>query len=158
MDQNQINPSGFLMDFDPAHRVLRVRPHGVITNDILIAADVAVRQFLAAEGADFGLYDYSAVSDLQVTTENVRDFAGKEPPAATIRMKLRIAIAPQPFVYGMNRMYETLLESKRTDFAVVRTMAEAEAMLGLGTLIFSRALSRLLSPPSGFCRSSDRNE
>ncbi len=126
------------MDFDPAHRVLRVCLFGVLTNDILVAADVAVRRFLADEGADFGLFDYSAVSDLQVTAEYVRNVAENEPPSAG--MKMRVAIAPQAVVYGMNRMYGILLESKRTDFAVVRTMAEAEALLGLGTLIFSRAL------------------
>lgn len=138
MDQNQIHPSSFSIDFDPAHRVLRVRLFGVLTNDALVAADLAVRKFLAEEGADFGLYDYSAVSDLQVTVDCVRDFAEKEPPSP--RMQMRIAVAPQTAVYGMNRMYGTLLEPKRTDFAVVRTMAEAESMLGLGTLIFSRAL------------------
>lgn len=138
MDQNQVYPSSFVLDFDPAHRVLRVRLCGVLTNDILVAADVAVRKFLADEGADFGLFDYSAVAEVQVTAEQVRDFAENEPPSA--RMKMRIAVAPQAVVYGMNRMYGIVLESKRTDFAVVRTMAEAEAMLGLGRLFFSRAL------------------
>ena len=138
MDQTQFRPSAFSLDFDPAHRVLRVRAFGVLTDDILGAADLAVRKFLADEGADFGLFDYSGVSELRVTTACVRDFADKEPPSA--RMKMRIAIAPQTPIYGINRMYATLLEPKRTDFAVVRTMAEAEAMLELGPLVFSRAL------------------
>lgn len=37
-------------------------------------------------------------------------------------------------------MYEMLVEGRRSDFQVVRTMEEAEALIGLGPLNFSRAL------------------
>lgn len=129
---------GYFMDFDPMHRVLRVTIGEIVTDDILRAADVAVRQFVATEGSCFGIFDYSAVADLEVSAGFVRTTAENAP--ATPPMKLRIAIAPQPVVYGMNRMYQLLLDGKRADFQVVRTLEEAEALLGFGPLDFSRRL------------------
>ena len=127
--------SGFSIDFDSRHRVLRVSPFGIITDEIMSNADAAVRRFLAQEGAQFGIFDYSAVTQLLVSSGYVRDIAKNKP--AVPSMKLRVAIAPQPMIYGMNRMYSTLIDGKRSDFQVVHTMSEAEAMVGLGTLTFS---------------------
>ena len=127
--------SGFSIDFDSRHRVLRVSPFGIITDEIMSNADAAVRRFLAQEGAQFGIFDYSAVTQLLVSSEYVRDVAQNKP--AVPSMKLRVAIAPQPMIYGMNRMYSSLIDGKRSDFQVVHTMSEAEALIGLGTLTFS---------------------
>lgn len=129
---------GFSMDFDPKYRVLRVSAVGVVTDRTLYAVDGAVRQFLSAEGADLGIFDYSAATEFQVTARCVRSFAAKK--AANPPMKLRIAIAPQPAAYGLNRMYGVLIEGKRSDFQVVRTMEEAEELIGLGKLDFCRKL------------------
>jgi hypothetical protein len=129
---------GYFMDFDPKHRVLRVTAGEIVTEAILQAADAAVRQFVSAEGSCFGIFDYSAVTDLDVSAGFVRTVAESDP--TTPPMKLRIAIAPQPVVYGMNRMYEQLLERRRADFQVVRTLEEAEVLLGFGPLEFSRRL------------------
>jgi hypothetical protein len=136
--------SGFTIDFDPTHNVLRVRAFGVISDETLISADAAVRTFLTDKGADFGVFDYSAVTNLMVTSEYVRSVARYEP--ASPPMKLRIAVAPQPVIYGMNRMYSILIEGKRSDFQVVHTMKEAEELIGLGALDFSRSVRLCLSP------------
>ena len=127
--------SGFSVDFDPLHRVLRVCLFGIITDEIMSNADAALRRFLAQEGAEFAIFDYSAVTRLPVSTEYVRAVARNKPAARSI--KLRVAIAPQPMIYGMNRMYGILIDGKRSDFQVVQTMKEAEALIGLGTLSFS---------------------
>jgi hypothetical protein len=127
--------SGFSIDFDSRHRVLRVSPFGIITDELMSNADAAVRRFLAQEGAQFGIFDYSAVTQLTVSSEYVRAVAQNKP--AVPPMKLRVAIAPQPTIYGMNRMYSILIDGKRSDFQVVHTMREAEDLIGLGTLTFS---------------------
>jgi hypothetical protein len=132
-------PSGFSMDFDPARRVLRVSFHEIVSDQTMMQAGAAVRQFLDEEGADFGIFDYSGLTGFTVTPEYVRTAATNKPAARP--MKLLIAVAPQTEVYAMNRMYELLIEGKRAmDFQVVRTMREAETCIGLGTLNFSRAL------------------
>ena len=41
--------SCFSIDFDSRHRVLRVSPFGIITDEIMSNADAAVRRFLAQE-------------------------------------------------------------------------------------------------------------
>lgn len=130
--------SGFHIDFDPVHRVLRVSPFGVVTDEIVANADKAVRQFLADEGAEFGIFDYSAAAEVRVTTGYVKAFAELAAPARP--MKLRIAVAPQAALYGLNRMCGMLIEGKRSDFQVVRSMKEAEDLIGLGSLDFSRRL------------------
>ena len=55
--------SNFSMDFDPTNRVLRVSPIGLITDEVMIDADATVRWFVAEEDTDFGIFDYSAVSE-----------------------------------------------------------------------------------------------
>jgi hypothetical protein len=117
--------SGFSIDFDSRHRVLRVSLFGIITDEIMSDADATVRRFLAQEGAQFGIFDYSPVTQMRVSSDYVRDVA--ENKAAVPSMKLRVAIAPQPVTYGMNRMYSSLIDGKRSDFQVVHTMSEAEA-------------------------------
>lgn len=72
--------SGFSMDFDPAHRVLRVSGFGVLTMKIINEADSAMRQFLADEGADFAVCDYSRVTALRVTANEVQLYAEKPAP------------------------------------------------------------------------------
>lgn len=124
------------MDFDPTFRVLRVSVVGVVTDEILEKADAAVRRFLAEEGADFGVFDYTCVTSVRVTSEYVRRIAHNKP--ASPQMKLRIAIAPQPALYGMNRMYEFLIDERRSDFQIVRTMKEAAAIIGHEPIDFSR--------------------
>ena len=135
----QSTPSpGLHMDFDPNHRVLRVSLVGVVTDGTMVMRDGAVRQFLYCEGAAFSIYDYSAVTKLDVTASYVRSIADN--PPAKPPVKLRIAVTPQTVIYGMNRMYGLLIDGKRSDFEIVRTMEEAEALIGLGTLDFSRRL------------------
>jgi hypothetical protein len=129
---------GLYLDFDPKPRVLRVSLVGAVTDGTLTMADAAVRRFLSDEGATYGIFDYSAVTELDVTANYVRSIADNSP--AVPPMKLRIAVAPQTVIYGMNRMYGLLIEGKRSDFEIVRTMGQAEALIGLGKLDFSRRL------------------
>jgi len=135
----QVPPQyGFTMDFDPVHRVLRLSEFAVVTDETMILGDRRVRQFLADEGADFGIFDYSTATEFLVTAHYVRAIAENAPPPRP--MKLRVAIAPQTVAYGLNRMYSLLIEQKRSDFQTVRTMKEAEDLIGLGKLDFSRTL------------------
>jgi hypothetical protein len=126
---------GLYMDFDPKNRVLKVSLVGVVTDGTMALADAAVRGFLCNEGAVFSIFDYSAVTDLDVTANYVRSIADNPPANPPVR--LRIAVAPQTMIYGMNRMYGLLIDGKRSDFEIVRTMEEAEALIGLGKLDFS---------------------
>jgi hypothetical protein len=129
---------GLHMDFDPSHRVLRVSLVGVVTDGTMVNAERAVRKFISDEGATFSIYDYSAVTKLAVTANYVRSIANN--PPAKPPVKLRIAVAPQTVIYGINRMYGLLIDGKRSDFEIVRTMEEAEALIGLGKLDFARRL------------------
>jgi len=130
--------SGYSIDFDATRRVLRVSGFGVITIELMNDADTAVRQFVADEGANFEIIDFSAVTEFRVTASEVRSFA--QMPPTSPPFKLRVSVAPATVVYGMNRMYDLLIAGRRSDFQVVRTRKEAEALIGLGTLDFSRRL------------------
>jgi hypothetical protein len=125
-----------LLDFDPEHRVLRLTLTGVFTEAEYLVVREDVKRFVQTDGPCHGLIDFRGVSKLDASADFVRMVAEKSPafPATTIR----VAVAPQPVIYGMIRMFQIIGDKTRQRFHVVKTIEEAHSLLGFPSLDFSR--------------------
>ena len=85
---------------------------------------------IAAESPELNeLVDMSAVTGVAVNSETVRAAAGS-PPAFAPQSR-QAAIATSDIGFGMSRMYEMLIETKRPNTRVFRSRDEALRWLSL---------------------------
>lgn len=119
----------FHAQFDARHRVLLVTAGPRVSREIYLRVYAAVKRFAAQEGACSMILDLSGVTDFQVPLEFLREIAAME-PAVPAAMQ-RIAVAPQPAIFGSARVVETLRSETTAPIAVVRSLAEA--MLAVGS-------------------------
>jgi hypothetical protein len=113
--------------------MLYVTGSGTVTDEEYLEAH---RAFMAAtagiEGPRLTLADWSDVISMQVSSGAIRTSAGVT--TDEIRNRLgghRIAlVAVTPVVFGMCRMWQTLISETGVDCTVVRTREEALAWLG----------------------------
>jgi hypothetical protein len=125
----------YVIAFDPQHRVLRVTFEKTLTEAILLHAYEAVAQFTCAAGSCFGIADFSAVEVFQISTAFIVDLAEKAP--AIPEAKIRVVVAPMPVIFGLARMFGSLRHGMKGQYHVVRTLAEAYALIGFSSLDFS---------------------
>jgi hypothetical protein len=118
---------GFFMEFDVRNNILRMTLEGRVTNAIMLDAYATAARYVASHVPCRGIGDVSQVTKFEVSISTVRKLALSAPviPAGYTR----VFVAPQDSVYGMVRMFQTLGESTRPDFHVVRTMDEAYRLL-----------------------------
>jgi len=75
------------------------------------------------------IVDFSQARDASVSTEAIRNLALS---TSLYHTSARHAVvAPQPHVYGLVRMYQTLAEATRPNLIVVRSVDEAYVRLGI---------------------------
>ena len=129
----------FQAQFDARHRVLLIAAGPRLTQEIYLRVYAAIKRFVAAEGSCSLILDLSAVTDFQLPFEFVREIAAMEPvvPAAM----QRIAVAPQPAIFGSARIVETLRSETAAPIAVVRTLDEAFHAVGDAKLADFTALA-----------------
>ena len=101
---------------------------GRVTDD-----DVRQQIDLIAAGAPYeGRYcaitDFTHVERLDVATEVIRSVASQPSPLASAK---RVIVAPGDVQYGISRMFQALSHDTRPDITVVRSMAEACAILDI---------------------------
>ena len=120
---------GFVLEYDARNNVLRGTLEGVVTDDILRDAYAAAAQCAANCGPCRGLWDMSAVTNFEVSSDVIRELAKDAPiiPAG----HMRILVATTDHQYGMMRMLQMLGETTRPDLQVVRTLDEAYRLLRL---------------------------
>jgi hypothetical protein len=117
-------------DFDPQNRILRGTFEGHITDDDLKTGYRVAEQRAAQTSARSGLMDLSAATSLDVSPDTIRELA-KSPPVFPDPSLTRVILAPTPQIFGMARMFELQGEGTRPSLHVVRTEAEAWAILGV---------------------------
>jgi hypothetical protein len=111
--------------FDAKHRVLLITFGKRVTDTIYMSGYDAVKRFVAARGPYSLIVDFSPVEDFGLSSKFVREI-GAMTPASPAGMA-RIVVAPQPAVYGVSRIVETLRAETVAAIKVVRTLAEAYA-------------------------------
>ncbi|MGA8214664.1 MAG: hypothetical protein WB799_13800 [Candidatus Sulfotelmatobacter sp.] len=126
---------GFRFEFDPANKVLLVRVEGRLTDELLEETHGAIRTQSIATDARAGIFDFSLVTEVALSTAFVSELAKRE-PAMVDPTRPRIIVAPGAVAFGLSRMFQMLGESTRPLLEVVRTMDEALAALGIQSVHF----------------------
>ena len=126
---------GFRFEFDRANKVLLVRVEGQLTDELLRETQGAIRTRSIATDARAGIFDFSLVTEVALSTAFVCELA-KQEPAMADPTRPRIIVAPGAVAFGLSRMFQMLGESTRPLLEVVRTMDEALAALGVRSAHF----------------------
>lgn len=76
------------------------------------------------------IFDVSAVTELDLTADEIRDFSATTSANTSKGNGVRVAVvAPTDLTFGLARLYELSQVDTTNRICVVRTMAEAEAWL-----------------------------
>jgi|SRR5215469_3691903 len=116
--------TGYHIDLDPVHKVLRL----TVTEEIVtseLAEDIYQRlnRIPARDGLYACIYDLSSVKDTTITVEQVRAYARRQPSIPLGRP--HVIVGEQAMVYGLARLFETCREHIYGHFEVVHTLEEA---------------------------------
>jgi hypothetical protein len=117
--------------FDRARRVIVVRFGPSLTEPTLTAMRTAVRDFIAREPGCRAIVDFTAVEEAKIPGHFVAELARSGP---IVKGEMRVLVAPKPEIFGLSRMYELHQHTTADHTRVVRTLAEARALLGVDAL------------------------
>ena len=122
---------GFQFEFDSVNRVLLVRVEGPLTDQSLADCYVAIREHAVATDARIGIFDMSAVTRYDVSSEFIRQVARREPAMPDATQHMRIIAVEDTTGYGLARMFQIVGERQRPKLRVVRTLDQAFAALDI---------------------------
>jgi hypothetical protein len=122
---------GLRFEFEPVNKVLLARIEGRLTEELLTAAQLAIRKHSTATDASAGIFDFSSVTDWALSSSFIRKLAREEPTMGDPTRRRRIIVAPAAEGFGLARMFQMLGEPTRPLLEVVRTLDEALAALGV---------------------------
>ena len=114
---------------DPKARIVYSTLSGDIETEDLVRQVAAIRAHPQFNPEFNELIDLSAVTSLNVSSEDVRRLAVRDSsfsPSAD-----RVLVASQDLVFGLARMFQTFSAERRPHFTVVRSLSEAYCQLGL---------------------------
>jgi hypothetical protein len=125
----------FFLEFDAKNNILRGRLDGLVTDAILLDCYEAAAKYRTSHPPCRGLWDFSEVSNFDVSSNCIRQMVWMAPiiPAGY----MRVVVAPQDYLYGMMRMLQILSEESRPELHVVRTLDEAHRLLLIESPEFS---------------------
>jgi hypothetical protein len=118
----------YQFEFDSKSGIFQCRFEGRVNDEELKEYYRAAAKVAARISPQSAVLDLSALKILEVTTDTIRELA-KAPPTLPDPERPRVIIAPAAQVFGMARMFEMLGEGTRPNLHVVRTHAEAWAIL-----------------------------
>lgn len=125
---------GVFLSVDEAHRVLYIRFEGIVTDEVLLCRYEQVREWVAVHGHCSSISDFSDVTSFDVTSVGVRQLAACAPLVPD--EFLRVVVAPQDEAFGMTRMFGIVGSETRNRVDVVRTVADANQVIGVESLDF----------------------
>ena len=120
--------------FDRQRNVLLLTLIDTFDNGTLAVMDAACATFFDAEGPSHAIFDFSSTQKVVMAPLSLERRAHK--PAMCVGFE-RIIVTPQPELHALAEQFRLHQSSAGLPAPlVVRTMAEAEKLLGLGTLVF----------------------
>jgi hypothetical protein len=120
----------YRFEFDDTNRILRCRFEGRVTDEGLTNFYGLAGEFVASLDPRGVVVDLSDVSSFEVSVQAICRLA-KLPPAMPQTTRPRIIVAVSSQIFGMARMFEFEGETTRPNLHVVRSLAEAWAILGI---------------------------
>jgi hypothetical protein len=142
----------YRFEFDDANRILQCRFEGRVTDEGLTNFYRQAGEFVTSLEPRGGLVDFSDVVSFEVSVQAIRRLA-KLPPAMPQPDHPRIIVAVSSQIFGMARMFEFEGEITRPNLHVVRSLAEAWAILGIREPKFQPLSELFDSPNEGFALS-----
>lgn len=118
----------FTLLLDGPSRVLLIRFEGALTRQSLETMMVAARDFAQRHGPCDGIVDFTPVTSVDLDVDYLRAL-GATP--RIMKGKRRVLVAPQSGMFGLLRMYGLHQAAAGEEPMVVRSLAEAEELLGL---------------------------
>ena len=108
-------------------KTMMIQVEGKLTDESLVALYHTSQGFPAAT---FTIIDLSAVTGSAVSCDFIRKLTNQKTAIAGVETVLFI-VAPQPYVYGLCRMFQTLREGKPPLVVIVHALDEALAAMGI---------------------------
>lgn len=122
--------SDYRIEFDAKNRILLLTFQNEVTESSFLAGVSAATDFvMASHPIEGAIVDFSEIRELHLIPSFIRDYARLDLQA--LPWKPRVIVAPQPAVFGMARMFQTLTEGTLYVIGVVKTMDEAWSLLKL---------------------------
>jgi len=130
---------GFRFELDQENKILLIRFEGrQLTNESLAEFYTTVRQYSISTDAYAGIFDFSSVTQVDVSTAFIRQLALGEPAMPRANERGRIVVFTNDVGFGLARMFQMLGEPTRPLFLAVRTLDEALEALGVQSPQFER--------------------
>jgi hypothetical protein len=122
------------MGFDRQRNVLLLTLLDTFDNGMLAVMDAACATFFDAEGPSHAIFDFTSTQKVAMAPLSLERRAHK--PAMCVGFE-RIIVAPQPELHVLAEKFRLHQSGAGLPAPhVVRTMPEAERLLGLGPLVF----------------------
>jgi hypothetical protein len=119
----------FELFYDSAHRILLARFGTSLTQQGLADLQEAGRAFAARMGGCDAIIDFSAVTQVDVSSQYLVSRAREKPVLSGHR---RVFVASREVVFGLSRMFSTQQDAATGEAPmIVRTLMEAYAALGV---------------------------
>ena len=120
----------YRFEFDDTNRILQCRFEGRVTDEGLTNFYGLAGEFVASLDPRGGIVDLSDVISFEVSVQAIRRLA-KLPPVMPRTSHPRVIVAVSSQIFGMARQFEFEGEITRPNLHVVRSSAEAWAILGI---------------------------
>jgi len=120
----------FHFEFDPIHRIIRIRFSDSVTDDDLTYFYQMSALLVGSLDPLSAVVDFSAVDSFESSAEFIRKQA-ELPPVMPQRERPRIVVAPRDDVFALARVFAAEGEATRPNFHVVRSAQQAWAILGV---------------------------
>ena len=122
---------GLRFEFDAKNKILLVIFDERVTDASLTEAYQEMRKYSIASDARAGIVDFTFVSEFAASSNVVRGLARLDPALPDANHRPRCIVAPATHLFGIARMFQIAGESTRPSLTVVRSIAEAFAVLGV---------------------------
>lgn len=122
-------PAEFVIDTE--RRLILTTFQGRLTDADVVSMEAALRRDPRYVPTFDHLMDASGVTELALSGEGIRHVVTVTPNGSGCAGR-RVIVAPTDALFGMARMFQTLREADASALAIVRTRAEADALLAGG--------------------------
>jgi len=121
----------YQFEFDQENRILLLRFEGRLTDNLLPELYWAVRKYAIATDARAGIYDFSPVTQFDLSPEMMIELASREPAMPDPTRRPRLIVAPAMLGQGISRLIEFTIVDRNPLLKIVISLQDALAALGV---------------------------